>query len=156
MSQVKKTLSTVSWQSHKKKLTKPAPVLPAIVDISPELSGRTLVLNGEDLNPFYQQKLGVLVDKFFYFQISHSTRPNTHLLAARWQVIEKELHDSIVKEPASSWSSSIWVVPDGNLMVCNNFQRPNQGSEIDSYHLLQVDDLVEHLRRVWFILTLDV
>lgn len=66
------------------------------------------------------------------------------------------LLDGIIEESASPWSSHIVVVlkPDGSIRLCNDFRRLNAISDIDSYPLPTVDNLVERLWRIQFISTL--
>lgn len=55
------------------------------------------------------------------------------------QAIEAEvaqiLHNRVIEESASPWSSPIIVVPklDGSLSLCKDFQKFNEVSEFDGY-----------------------
>lgn len=72
--------------------------------------------------------------------------------------VAQMLKDGIIKESTSPWSSRIVMVPKpgSSLHLCNDFRKLSEYFELDSYPMPQVDELVERLGRVWFILTLDL
>lgn len=74
------------------------------------------------------------------------------------KTVEQVLRNCIIEESINHWSSPIVAVPkpDGSLWICNDFQRLNQIAEFERYPLPQVDDLMNCLGRVRFILILDL
>ena len=64
----------------------------------------------------------------------------------------------VIEPSRSPWSSPTVLVPkpDGTLHFCNDFRCLNEVSEFDAYPMPQVDELLDHLGRAWFISTLDL
>ena len=68
------------------------------------------------------------------------------------------LENGIIEPSCSEWSSPIVLVKkkDGSLRLCVDYRKLNQVSQMDAYPMPRVDELIDHVGRAKFILTLDL
>lgn len=80
--------------------------------------------------------------------------PEAHCQATEAEVAQM-LHNGIIEESTSPWSSPVVIVPkpDRSLNLCKDFSNIHEMSELDGYSTPTVDEL-KYLGR--FISTLDL
>lgn len=68
------------------------------------------------------------------------------------------LQNGVIKGSTSPWSNPIVVVPkpDGTLILSNDFRNRKVVSDLDSFPMPRVDDLVNCLGKACFISLLDL
>ena len=72
--------------------------------------------------------------------------------------LEEMISSGIIEPAASEWSAPIVLVKkgDGSLRLCVDYWRLNQVSVSDAYPMPRVDDLIDHVGKSTYILTLDL
>ena len=88
--------------------------------------------------------------------------PPYQLRKARHQAIQNEvqqlLRAKIIEPSTSPWASPIVLVPkrDGTLHLCADYGCLDRVMKLDPYPIPRVDDLLDRLRQVKYISTLDL
>jgi hypothetical protein len=80
----------------------------------------------------------------------------------KMKLIKKEIDDmldmGIIRESSSAWSSPILLVdkPDGTVRFCVDYRKVNAVSELDSFPIPRIEDLIEKVAGSKFISKLDI
>lgn len=80
----------------------------------------------------------------------------------KMQAIKKEIDDmlslGVIRESSSPWSSPILLVdkPDGSVRFCVDYRKVNAVSNLDSFPIPRIEDLVERVAGAKFISKLDI
>ena len=72
--------------------------------------------------------------------------------------LEQMLHDGLIEESSSEWSSPIVVVrkKDGSNRICVDYRKLNAVTTFDAYPMLRIDEMLDQIGNAKYITTLDL